>query len=104
MKELLGLLVEWLKIHGFRMVLIIIMAWGIRRILQAAVSRFERRYQQQSDAPSEAERRAKALGGIIRAVITVVVYVAAMMMIVGEFGVQIGPLLAGAGSAGLAGG
>ena len=102
MKELLGLLVEWLKIHGFRMVLIIIMAWGIRRILQAAVSRFERRYQQQSDAPSEAEKRAKTLGGIIRAVITVVVYVAAMMMIVGEFGVQIGPLLAGAGIAGLA--
>jgi small conductance mechanosensitive channel len=53
-------------------------------------------------APSEIEKRAKTLGGIIKAFITVVIYAVAVMMIVSEFGVEIGPLLAGAGIAGLA--
>jgi len=101
MQELSGLLVEWLKIHGFGIVLIVLIAWGIGWILQTAVTRFEKRYQQESIAPSEAEKRAKTLGAIIRTVITAVLYAVAVM-IVGEFGVQIGPLLAGAGIAGLA--
>ena len=67
-----------------------------------AVSRFEKSLEQKGIVPSEEEKRAKTLSGIVSATISVTIYVVAIMMIITECGVNIGPLLAGAGIAGLA--
>ncbi|MGH2542223.1 MAG: mechanosensitive ion channel family protein, partial [Ardenticatenaceae bacterium] len=50
----------------------------------------------------EAERRAKTLEGVAIATFSVAIVVIALLMILAEYGVPIGPLLAGAGIAGIA--
>ena len=47
-------------------------------------------------------QRAQALGTVLRSVTTVVIYTLAALIVLGEFGVNLGPLLAGAGIAGIA--
>ena len=58
--------------------------------------------EQKGVVPSEQEKRAKTLSGIVSTTISVTIYVVAIMMIITECGVNIGPLLAGAGIAGVA--
>ncbi len=102
MQEILKMGLAWVFDHGLTIVVILIGAWVVRKILRKTITRFEKRFKQEGVAPSEVEKRAKTLGGIIKAFITVIIYAAAVMMIISEFGVEIGPLLAGAGIAGLA--
>lgn len=92
----------WLLNHSIPILLIIIAAWVARRVLKIALLRFEKRLQQKGVVPSEREKRAKTLGGIASTTISAIIYVVAVMMIITECGVNIGPLLAGAGIAGLA--
>ena len=92
----------WLLNHGIPIVLIIIVAWVARRILKIAVRKFEKSLEQKGVVTSEQEKRAKTLSGIISTSISVIIYSAALMMIITECGINIGPLLAGAGIAGLA--
>jgi small conductance mechanosensitive channel len=92
----------WLLNHGIPIVLIVIAAWVARRVLKIAVSRFEKSLEQKGVVPSEQEKRAKTLSGIVSASISVTIYAVAIMMIITECGVNIGPLLAGAGIAGVA--
>ena len=47
-------------------------------------------------------QRAQALGTLLRSLTTAVVYGVASLVVLGEFGVNLGPLLAGAGIAGIA--
>ena len=63
---------------------------------------FEKGLEQTGAVPSEQEKRVKTLSGIMSTSISVIIYAAALMMIITECGVNIGPLLAGAGIAGLA--
>jgi small conductance mechanosensitive channel len=92
----------WLLNHGIPIVLILIVAWVARRILKIVISRFEKGLEQKGAVPSEQEKRVKTLSGIISTTISVIIYTAALMMIITECGINIGPLLAGAGIAGLA--
>jgi small conductance mechanosensitive channel len=93
---------EWMLSHGVHIVLIIAGAWISKKILFAAVSKFERRFKQNGEVPSEAEKRVKTLSGIIHTTLIVTIYAVALITIISELGIQIGPLLAGAGIAGLA--
>lgn len=56
----------------------------------------------QEDVTTEAERRADTLGSVLKNAARVVVAVFFMLMTLQEFGVNIGPLVAGAGIAGVA--
>src|SRR5918997_4586287 len=49
-----------------------------------------------------AEQRMEALASVLRSLVTVVVYMVAGFMILGEVGINLGPLLAGAGILGIA--
>jgi small conductance mechanosensitive channel len=92
----------WMLSHGLPIIFIIIGAWILQKTLKASVSRFEKKFTQQGVAPSESEKRAKTLSGIINTTINISIYVAACLMIIAEFDVSIGPLIAGAGIAGVA--
>ena len=92
----------WLLNHGIPIVLILIVAFIARRVLKIAVSRFEKKFEQKGVVSSEQEKRARTLIGIISTTVSVIIYLTAIMMIITECGVNIGPVLAGAGIAGLA--
>ena len=56
-----------------------------------------------SGTPSvRAVKRAESIGALLRSVITVVMWSVAILMIMGELGLDLGPLLAGAGIVGIA--
>lgn len=92
----------WMISHGLHILLIIAAAWVAKKVLFAAVSKFEQRFEQGGDVPTETEKRAKTLSNIIHTTILVAIYAIALITIISELGIQIGPLLAGAGIAGLA--
>lgn len=92
----------WLLNHGIPIVLIVILAWIARKILKIAIKRFEKSLEQEGVVTSERVKRAKTLSGIISTSISAIIYAVALMMLITECGVNIAPLIAGAGIAGLA--
>jgi len=93
---------EWAIEHGIPILIVLVAAFILTRILRTAVSRFEKRFDKEGELPNELEKRAKTLTGLLNATISVVIYSGAAMMIITELGIAIGPLLAGAGIAGVA--
>jgi moderate conductance mechanosensitive channel len=57
---------------------------------------------QTSEHSLRAEQRIDALASVLRSLVTVVIYTVALFMILGEVGINLGPLLAGAGILGVA--
>ncbi|MDX2343186.1 MAG: mechanosensitive ion channel family protein [Acidimicrobiia bacterium] len=55
-----------------------------------------------TQATDQAKQRAKTLGSILRSTSTAVIYTIAILMSLGEFDINLGPLIAGAGIAGIA--
>ncbi|MCX8043602.1 MAG: mechanosensitive ion channel family protein [Desulfobacterota bacterium] len=100
--EVLKDMQAWITTHGFRLLLILAAAWIAKKILVATVRKIERRFEQETGVPSETEKRAKTLTAIIHTTLLVAIYAIAIITIISELGIQIGPLLAGAGIAGLA--
>src|SRR5262249_2521014 len=57
---------------------------------------------QTSEHSIRAEQRIEALTSVLRSLVTFVIYTVAIFMILGEVGITLGPLLAGAGIIGVA--
>ena len=95
--------VGWIVTHGLRIVFIVIGAFVAIRLSTFITNRVERAFEDADpDTMSERERQAATLGKVIRNFIRVVVWGLAIITILKELGVDIGPLLAGVGVAGLA--
>jgi moderate conductance mechanosensitive channel len=131
-KETLARAVEWVVAKPLKVLLVITVAWllvtllrrGIRRFVERLVAQREEqaaRRREEAEAPSpdgqgrraararqaaeQAERgrqRAQALGTVLRSLVSVVIWSLAALVVLGEFGVNLGPLIAGAGIAGIA--
>lgn len=85
---------------ALKIIFIIIMAAIIIRIGKNLI---ERLFQSRKNGPLRiSERREQTLKKLIQNILTYVVYFTAFVMILGVFSIRIGPLLAGAGIAGLA--
>lgn len=106
---------------ALQILLIVVLAslllWGIRRAIRRAVehakdpdadrSRGLRRRMRLQDAQStiysaRRAQRADALGALATSIVGVVVWVVVVFMVLGTFGITLGPLIAGAGIIGLA--
>jgi len=101
--NILNLLKEWAYAHVPKIILIIIGAWIVMRATKLAGKKIVAHAE--DDHPitkSEREKRLKTLVNIINSAIKVFVYIVASFMILKEVGVDITPLLAGVGIAGLA--
>ncbi len=86
-----------------RVIGIIVGAYVLLRIINLAVIQMERLVADADDATlSEAEKRAATLGKIINSAGYVLVIGVSLMMILSEFGINIMPIITGAGIAGLA--
>ena len=114
-------LTTWLLTHGVRILLIVLVATVVRWLLRRSVRRLVRRAVDSRLSDRLAENRAtrvlasatgatherrrqrtETLGSVLSSLTTAVVYGIAILMVLGEFEVNLGPLLASAGVAGVA--
>jgi len=90
----------------FRILLILILGWVLGattgRILRKLELRLIKKGQVEGEPPSEAAKRADTLVRLIRQAIYLVLWTAIGLVVLQEIGVEIGPILAGAGILGLA--
>lgn len=96
-------IVHWLLTHGVKIGLILLGAFIAYRIVKAMVLKFEKKVRtEEAVVPTELEKRAKTLARIVQTALIGVIMVIALMMIIRELGLDIGPIIAGAGILGLA--
>nr|BFE65384.1 mechanosensitive ion channel [Dactylosporangium thailandense] len=110
----------WVLVKPVTILVIIIVALIIRALIHRAVDRLIKHTVSDNEAggamlrplrkrlptlsaPSERRnQRARALGSVLRSIASAVVFTIATMLVLGEIGINLGPLLASAGIAGLA--
>jgi small conductance mechanosensitive channel len=93
----------WLRTSGLRLLLIAAASVLLVRLLSSLVDRILHLMANGSGATiSEAEKRACTMASLLRTVGTAFIIVVAVLMALREIGLDITPLLAGAGVAGLA--
>ncbi len=97
-------IIPWLLNHGIRIVFIGVLAYLLNRILGRIIVRTVRiAVVRDEDTSIEAEKkREDTLIHIFRSALRVVLIVLSILMILQEFGLKIGPILAGAGIVGVA--
>ena len=88
-------------LSGFRIVLIVVVAWIAIRTLQRAVRAVRLRVEGRLDGTDNA-RRAETLGRVVRYLVAVVISAVAVMLVLAEVGVSLAPILGAAGVVGLA--
>jgi len=92
---------RWLVTSGLQILLIVVIALVTLRVLRSVVRRaFAGMGRGRDDA--EFAKRTDTLNAIVAQALGLVVLVIAAMMVLEEFGIDIGPILAGAGVLGLA--
>jgi small conductance mechanosensitive channel len=86
---------------GLRIVAIVAVAWIVVAVGQHAVRKLRIRIASRFD-DREAVQRAETIGRVVRYLIAVVVSIIAGMLVLGELGVSVAPILGAAGVVGLA--
>lgn len=84
-----------------RIVVILVAAWILVAVLQRAIRAFRIRIASRLD-DREAVKRAETLGRVFRYLVAVVVSLVAGMLVLGELGISVAPILGAAGVVGLA--
>jgi moderate conductance mechanosensitive channel len=110
--EFLARTADFLLAKPLQIALILLGAWVVNRLVRRTVDRFVQRVRAgdlvlsrlaADDAGRQrAAARAETISQVLRSVTTAVVYGIAMLLVLGEIGINLGPLLAGAGIAGVA--
>ncbi len=103
-------LTTWILTDGLRVIGILLAAWVATRVLKIVLSRVVRRALQKGLDGLRAKKvaveldedRLKTLERVFRSILKTLIWVFAIVTVLPEFGVNIGPLLAGLGFAGLA--
>ena len=94
----------WLFDHGLKIVIILIGAYVVRKFAGIVMDRIIRKAVVPDNFLSKTaeKKREDTLIIVFSATFRVIIWIGAALMIVSEFGINIGPLLAGAGVVGLA--
>ena len=96
-------LLQWLRTGGVRLAIIVAGSLALVRLLKLASDRIVRAVAEAgADQVSEREKRALTLAGIVKTVGTTAIVIIATMMGLQEFGLNVTPIIAGAGVVGLA--
>jgi moderate conductance mechanosensitive channel len=97
---------KWAEAHtqnALRIVLILVLAWVVGGVLRSIIKRIERLSDDgDPNGSSELEKRAHTIGRVLRQAASVLVWSITIMLVLAEFGVDLKPILAGAGILGLA--
>jgi len=96
----------WLLEHGVRILVIILIAWAIYKVLGVTMPIFVRRYVTTKGKKRRSEayimQRSTSLGKVVTQALGLFIVIIAFFMILSEVGLDITPLLASAGVAGIA--
>jgi moderate conductance mechanosensitive channel len=96
----------WAETHtpnAIRILLILALAWLVSRVIRSLIKRIERLADDgDPDHTSELEKRAQTISRILRQASAVLLWSVTLMLVLGEIGVDLKPILAGAGILGLA--
>lgn len=103
-QETFQIITSWLATNGLRILLVFAGAWLLNKIVSVSIERVIRKMVKPDFyATAEAEKkREDTLIHVFSRTFGVLLYVIVAMMVLSELGVNIGPLIAGAGVAGLA--
>ena len=102
MEAELELLWKWLITSGAKIIAILVVSFIIIRIVSVVTKRTKARMDHKLEGDIELTKRTETLTKLIRKTVKALVLIAAALMILQNLGVNIGPLLAGAGIVGLA--
>jgi small conductance mechanosensitive channel len=92
---------DWAVISGPKIILILILSIVAYKIARTLTNRLLRRVAS-GGTPSEAQKRIDTLSAVFRYLLLISTFAVAAIMILQEFGIQIGPMLAAAGIVGVA--
>lgn len=97
-------LLPWLTSNGLQILLVLVVAFVVLRVSKAAITTVIRRAVSDHDAldPTSERKREDTLIGIFQFLVRIIVYIVVAMMVLSEFGIDVGPLIAGAGIVGVA--
>jgi moderate conductance mechanosensitive channel len=107
-RDVLARAADWLVAKPFKIVLILLLGYVLNRLAQRLVSRFVLRVADESSLLAtgplgeRARQRTETLGVVMRSMLKAVLGIIVALLILGEIGIQLGPLLAGAGIVGVA--
>lgn len=103
MSETFKTVTTWLTTSGIKIVGILIALIILAQMSRWVVSWLEKFVPEKDPLlASEAKKRAQTLGNVLRHALLIVLFFIAILMILGELGIQLGPLLATAGIGALA--
>lgn len=92
--------------HCLRIVMVLLLAWIGMKVLRVFVGRLERNLIAQSavegEPPSESQKRIETITRLIRQGLLLALWITAGLVILQEIGVEVGPIMASAGIAGVA--
>lgn len=98
--------ISWETIIGssLRILLTIILLWVVMRFVRVLLGRLEKRLlvTEGGELPSESQKRAETIVRLLRQAAIIMLWLTGVLMVLRELGVEIGPILASAGIAGLA--
>ncbi|NIO29747.1 MAG: mechanosensitive ion channel [Candidatus Latescibacteria bacterium] len=92
---------QWLTSSGLKVLLIVILGFVALRIVKVVAKRLFSTVQKKKPGV-EGEKRAETLSSLVRYVLSIGILITAGIMILGQLGIEIGPILAAAGVIGLA--
>ncbi len=97
---------EEVILGALRVLLVLVVFWIAMSLVKMGLRRLEenlvRRGKETGDVPNEAEKRAETLVRLLRQAVLIMLWVVAGLVVLRQFGVEIGPILASAGVAGVA--
>jgi len=102
MEQPLQIVIDWLLSSGIRIAVILVGSFIVIRIFTFLIRRSKNRIESRHPDNIEMQKRAETLSRLVETTMRVVILAAVLLMILKEAGIDIGPLLAGAGVVGLA--
>jgi len=98
-----NLLIGWFMAHAVRVLIIIIGAFVVQYFSSSFIDKLIRRLVPRGGSTKEAEeKRENTLIQVFKGTSYILIWLVVLMMLLGEFGIAIGPILAAAGVAGVA--
>lgn len=105
--EIWSSLLDWMIHQLPTIIILIVVTWIVMRLLKVFIKRMkkgmmQRIHKKQGKESQESEKRVETLLRILQSVLKMIILVMFIMIFLKKFGVDIGPILAGAGILGLA--
>jgi small conductance mechanosensitive channel len=102
--EILAKAADWFVAKPLTIVIVVALSIVASRLITRTIKRFVQGVEAAADGSSSlrVRQRAETIGLVLRSVARIVISVIAISTILGELGISIGPLIAGAGIAGVA--